>query len=55
MNAIKTVLFVEDSSGDVRLTQEVFRKINSYVKLHVAKVINDFCLTQVNLPPQVHR
>jgi hypothetical protein len=55
MNAIKTVLFVEDSSGDVRLTQEVFRKINSYVKLHVAKGINDFCLTQVNLPPQVHR
>jgi chemotaxis family two-component system response regulator Rcp1 len=30
------VLLVEDSPGDVRLTQEVFREANSGIKLHVA-------------------
>ena len=30
------VLLVEDSPGDVRLTQEAFREANSYVHLHVA-------------------
>jgi two-component system, chemotaxis family, response regulator Rcp1 len=30
------VLLVEDSPGDVRLTQEAFRKVNSSVRLHVA-------------------
>jgi len=31
------VLLVEDSSGDVRLTQEAFREVNPAVHLHVAK------------------
>jgi two-component system, chemotaxis family, response regulator Rcp1 len=30
------VLLVEDSPGDVRLTQEAFRDVNSSVHLHVA-------------------
>jgi two-component system response regulator len=30
------VLLVEDSPGDVRLTQEVFEEANSSIKLHVA-------------------
>ncbi len=30
------VLLVEDSMGDARLTQEVFREANSAVRLHVA-------------------
>jgi CheY-like chemotaxis protein len=30
------VLLVEDSPGDVRLTQETFRDANSSIKLHVA-------------------
>ncbi len=30
------VLLVEDSPGDVRLTQEAFREANSSVRLHVA-------------------
>ena len=30
------VLLVEDSPGDVRLTQEAFRDANSSVQLHVA-------------------
>ena len=30
------VLLVEDSPGDVRLTQEVFREANRSIKLHVA-------------------
>ena len=30
------VLLVEDSPGDVRLTQEAFREANSSVVLHVA-------------------
>jgi chemotaxis family two-component system response regulator Rcp1 len=30
------VLLVEDSPGDVRLTQEVFREANSNINLHVA-------------------
>jgi len=32
------VLLVEDSPGDVRLTQEVFRDVNQFVYLHV---VND--------------
>jgi two-component system, chemotaxis family, response regulator Rcp1 len=31
-----TVLLVEDSPGDVRLTREVFREANSSIQLHVA-------------------
>jgi len=30
------VLLVEDSPGDVRLTQEAFRDVNMYIRLHVA-------------------
>jgi two-component system, chemotaxis family, response regulator Rcp1 len=30
------VLLVEDSPGDVRLTQEAFREANTAIKLHVA-------------------
>jgi len=30
------VLLVEDSPGDVRLTQEAFREVNGSVQLHVA-------------------
>ena len=30
------VLLIEDNSGDVRLTQEVFREANILIKLHVA-------------------
>ena len=30
------VLLVEDSPGDVRLTQEAFREVNAAVRLHVA-------------------
>lgn len=30
------VLLVEDSPGDVRLTQEAFRKANSAIRMHVA-------------------
>jgi two-component system, chemotaxis family, response regulator Rcp1 len=36
MNRVKTVLLVEDSPGDVRLTQEAFREFASGVDLHVA-------------------
>ena len=32
----RNVLLVEDSPGDVRLTQEVFREANESIKLHVA-------------------
>jgi two-component system, chemotaxis family, response regulator Rcp1 len=35
VNTIKTVLRVEDSPGDVRLTQEAFRDVSSSVDLHV--------------------
>ena len=35
-NTRKEVLLVEDSPGDVRLTQEAFREANEAVKLHVA-------------------
>lgn len=31
-----TVLLVEDSPGDVRLTQEAFREANEQIQLHVA-------------------
>ena len=30
------VLLVEDSPGDLRLTQEAFRDVNPFVKLHIA-------------------
>jgi chemotaxis family two-component system response regulator Rcp1 len=30
------VLLVEDSPGDVRLTQEAFREANTFIRLHVA-------------------
>lgn len=30
------VLLVEDSPGDLRLTQEAFREVNPFVRLHVA-------------------
>jgi two-component system, chemotaxis family, response regulator Rcp1 len=30
------ILLVEDSPGDIRLTQEAFRKANSTIRLHVA-------------------
>ena len=30
------VLLVEDSPGDIRLTQEAFRETNSSVQLHIA-------------------
>jgi chemotaxis family two-component system response regulator Rcp1 len=30
------ILLVEDSSGDVRLTQEAFRDANSLIELHIA-------------------
>jgi chemotaxis family two-component system response regulator Rcp1 len=33
---MKTVLLVEDSPGDVRLTKEAFREASSFVQLHVA-------------------
>ena len=36
MSQTKTVLLVEDSPGDVRLTQEAFRGVNKDVALHVA-------------------
>lgn len=35
-NLPKQVLLVEDSPGDVRLTQEAFRDANPQVKIHVA-------------------
>ncbi len=34
--AVLQVLLVEDSPGDVRLTQEAFREVNATIKLHVA-------------------
>jgi chemotaxis family two-component system response regulator Rcp1 len=36
MSTVKTVLLVEDSPGDVRLTQEAFREFDSGLNLHVA-------------------
>jgi chemotaxis family two-component system response regulator Rcp1 len=30
------VLLVEDSPGDLRLTQEAFRDVNPFVELHIA-------------------
>src|SRR5471030_2755587 len=36
MNTIKTVLLVEDSPGDVRLTQEALREVDAELNLHVA-------------------
>jgi chemotaxis family two-component system response regulator Rcp1 len=35
MEAIKTVLLVEDSPGDVRLTQEAFREADDAMHLHI--------------------
>src|ERR1700735_2511761 len=34
---VKEVLLVEDSPGDVRLTQEAFRDFDKTVRLHVAR------------------
>jgi two-component system, chemotaxis family, response regulator Rcp1 len=36
MDTIKTILLVEDSPGDVRLTQEAFRDADGTLQLHVA-------------------
>jgi two-component system, chemotaxis family, response regulator Rcp1 len=36
MDAIKTILLVEDSPGDVRLTQEAFRDADGALQMHVA-------------------
>lgn len=36
MKTIKTVLLIEDSPGDVRLTQEAFREADGAMHLHVA-------------------
>jgi chemotaxis family two-component system response regulator Rcp1 len=36
MDAIKTILLVEDSPGDVRLTEEAFRVADGALQLHVA-------------------
>jgi two-component system, chemotaxis family, response regulator Rcp1 len=36
MSMVKTVLLVEDSPGDVRLTQEAFREFDIGLDLHVA-------------------
>jgi two-component system, chemotaxis family, response regulator Rcp1 len=36
MRPLRTVLLVEDSPGDVRLTQEAFREADGGVKIHVA-------------------
>jgi chemotaxis family two-component system response regulator Rcp1 len=36
MKTIKTVLLIEDSPGDVRLTQEAFREADGAMRLHVA-------------------
>jgi chemotaxis family two-component system response regulator Rcp1 len=36
MKTIKTVLLIEDSLGDVRLTQEAFREMDDAMCLHVA-------------------
>jgi chemotaxis family two-component system response regulator Rcp1 len=36
VNAVKTVLLVDDSPGDVRLTQEAFREADGKMRLHVA-------------------
>ena len=36
MVTIKTILLIEDSPGDVRLTQEVFREADDALRLHVA-------------------
>lgn len=36
MEKVKTILLVEDSPGDVRLTQEAFRDANGTLRLHVA-------------------
>ncbi len=33
----KEVLLVEDSPGDIRLTQEAFRDVNSAINLHVVR------------------
>jgi CheY-like chemotaxis protein len=35
-NRINTVLLIEDSPGDVRLTREAFRQVDGAMRLHVA-------------------
>jgi chemotaxis family two-component system response regulator Rcp1 len=36
MDKIRTILLVEDSPGDVRLTREAFRSVDRALQLHVA-------------------
>ena len=36
MDKIRTILLVEDSPGDVRLTREAFRSVDKALRLHVA-------------------
>jgi two-component system, chemotaxis family, response regulator Rcp1 len=36
MDKIRTILLVEDSPGDVRLTREAFRSVDKALQLHVA-------------------
>ena len=36
MDKIRNILLVEDSPGDVRLTQEAFRTVDEALRLHVA-------------------
>src|ERR1700732_2997696 len=36
MDMIKTVLLVEDSPGDVRLTRQAFREVDGTLRVHVA-------------------
>ena len=50
----KTVLLVEDSLGDVRLTLEAFQEDNKSVKLHVVPdgaAALDFLKRRGNTPP----
>lgn len=36
MDKVRTILLVEDSPGDVRLTREAFRSVDKALQLHVA-------------------
>src|SRR5258707_10203 len=46
----KEILLVEDSPGDVRLTQEAFRDANRSIHLHVPAPRPDIILLDLNLP-----
>jgi CheY-like chemotaxis protein len=48
------VLLVEDSPGDVRLTQEVFREANISIRLHVASDGVEAMAFLRQHPPHVH-